>query len=187
MKLCCSDNHYITAPQSCNRDKVETKEEEDVKSSLGSLKLRDVNRLIFGQVHINSIRNKFELLFSLISNNVDVLLICATKIDKTFPVSQFCVPGYSAPFRLGRTGNGGGIMLYVKHIPCRMVSKFTFEKEIEGFAIEINLCKVYPQGSILGPLLFNINTLDTFFEQKDVNLLDMQIIIHHIFVIRTLE
>ena len=26
-----------------------------------------------------------------------------------------------------------------------------------------------PQGSTLGPLLFNINTLDMFFEQKDVN------------------
>ena len=34
-------------------------------------------------------------------------------------------------------------MLYVKeHIPCRMLSKFTFEKEIEAFTIEINLCKV---------------------------------------------
>ena len=34
-------------------------------------------------------------------------------------------------------------MLYVKeHIPCRMLSKFTFEKEIEAFAIDINLRKV---------------------------------------------
>ena len=58
-------------------------------------------------------------------------------------MSQFCVPGYSIPFRLDRTGNGGGIILYFKeHIPCRMLSKFIFGKEIEAFAIEINLCKV---------------------------------------------
>ena len=120
-----------------------TTEEGDINSSPGSLKLRNVNRLILSQININSFRNKFELLFSLVSNNIDVLLISETKIDNTFPVSQFCVPGYSVPFRLDRTGNGGGIMLYVKeHIPCRMLSKFTFEKEIEAFAIEINLRKV---------------------------------------------
>ena len=78
------------------------KEEEGVKSSLCNLKLRNLNRLIFGQININSIRNKFELLFSLVSNNIDVLLISETKIDNTFPVSQFCVPGYSVPFRLDR-------------------------------------------------------------------------------------
>ena len=34
-------------------------------------------------------------------------------------------------------------MLYVKeHTTCRMLRKFTFEKEIEAFAIEINLRKV---------------------------------------------
>ena len=72
-----------------------------------------------------------------------MLLISETKIDNTFPWSQFCVPGYSVPFRLDRTGNGGGIILYVKeYIPCRMLNKFTFETEVEAFAIEINLCKV---------------------------------------------
>ena len=121
----------------------ETVKEEDVKSSLCNLKLRNLNRLIFGQINIDSIRKNFELLLSLVSNNIDVLLISETKSDNTFPVSQFCVPGYSVPFRFDRTGNGGDIMLYVKeHIPCRMLSKFTFEKEIEAFAIEINLRKV---------------------------------------------
>ena len=82
-------------------------------------KTKNVNRLIFGQININPIRNKFELLFSLISNNIDVLLISETKTDNTFLVSQFCVPGYLAPFRLDRTGNGEGITLYAKeHIPC---------------------------------------------------------------------
>ena len=69
------------------------KEEEGVKSSLCNLKLRNLNRLIFGQIKINSVRSKFELLFSLFSNNIDALLISETKIDNTFPVSQFCVPG----------------------------------------------------------------------------------------------
>lgn len=54
-------------------DKIKI-EEEDVKSSLGSLKLRNVIRLDFSQIDINSIRNKFELLFPFISNNIDVLL-----------------------------------------------------------------------------------------------------------------
>ena len=119
------------------------KEEEGVKSSLCNIKLRNLSRLSFGQININSIRNKFELLFSLVSNNIDVLLISETKIDNTFPVSQFCVPGYSATFRLDRTGNGGDIMLYVKeHISCRMLSKFTFEKEIEAFTIESNFVRL---------------------------------------------
>ena len=35
------------------------------------------------------------------------------------------------------------LILYVKeHIPCRMLSKFTFEKESEAFAIKISLRKV---------------------------------------------
>ena len=38
-------------------DNVAT-EEEDVQSNLGSLKLRNMNSLIFGQIDINSIRNE---------------------------------------------------------------------------------------------------------------------------------
>ena len=65
------------------------KEEVGVKLSLCNLKLRNLNRLIFGEININSIRNKLELLFSLVSNNIDVLLISETKIDNTFPGVNF--------------------------------------------------------------------------------------------------
>ena len=71
-----------------------------------------MNRSIFGQININSIRNKFQLLFSLVSNNIHALLTSETKNDNTFSVSQFCMSGYSVPFRLDRRENGGGIMLY---------------------------------------------------------------------------
>ena len=63
-------------------------------------------------------------------------LIYETKVDNTSPVSQFCAPGHSVPFRLDRIGKRGGIW------PCRMLSKFTLETEIEAFAIENNLRKV---------------------------------------------
>ena len=43
-----------------------------------------------------------------------MLLFSETKIANTFPVSQFCVPEYTVSFRLDRTGNRGGIMLYVQ-------------------------------------------------------------------------
>ena len=51
------------------------KEEGGVKSSLCNLKLRNMNRSIHGQINIDSIRNRFELLFSLVSNNIDLLRI----------------------------------------------------------------------------------------------------------------
>ena len=52
-------------------------EEEDVKPSMGSLSPRNANCLRFCQININSIRNKLWLIFSLVLNNIDVLLINA--------------------------------------------------------------------------------------------------------------
>ena len=53
--------------------------------------LRNQNpfRVITGHININSIRNKFEPLVSFINNNLDILMISETKIDDTFPASQF--------------------------------------------------------------------------------------------------
>ena len=44
--------------ESSTLDKVAT-EEEDVKSTLSSLKLRNINRFIFGQIDINSEKSNF--------------------------------------------------------------------------------------------------------------------------------
>ena len=41
-------------------------------------------------------------------NNIDVLLVSETKIDSSFPTSQFITPGYLPPFRLDRSKNGWG-------------------------------------------------------------------------------
>ena len=67
-------------------------------------------------------------------------MISETKLDNSFPVSQFLIDGYTPPFRLDRDNNRGGIMLFVtEDIPCKLLS---IENHLmEGFYVEINLRK----------------------------------------------
>ena len=107
-------------------------------SHLHTLRRKNLNKLILAQLNINSLRNKFDLLMSLIKNNVDILMISETKLDESFPDGQFTVKGYSKPFRLDRNKNGGGIMLYVREdIPAMLIS--VEKSPIEAMFIEINL------------------------------------------------
>ena len=72
------------------------------------------SNLITGHLNINSIRNKFELLSFLINGKVDIFLISETKINGTFPTSQFLMSGYSNVYRLDRNNKGGGICILLK-------------------------------------------------------------------------
>ena len=68
-------------------------------------------------------------------------LISETKIDNSFPISQFTMTGYSIPFRLDRTSHGGGILLFVREdIPCKII-KTDCDADFEGIFVEINLRK----------------------------------------------
>ena len=101
-------------------------------------RLKNVNQLIIAHLNINSLRNKFEFLISLIKDKIDVLMISETKLDEIFPTSQFMINSFSAPVRLDRNDKGGGIILYIRDdIPSRLVS--TESSQVEGFFVEINL------------------------------------------------
>ena len=67
---------------------------------LKALRLKNFNKLILAHLNINSLRNKFEFLISLIKDNTDILMISETKLDQSFPTNQFMINGFSAPFRL---------------------------------------------------------------------------------------
>ena len=72
---------------------------------------------------------------------LDILIITETKLDNTFPVSQFHIDGYSKPYRLDRSRNGW-IIIYVREdIPNRMLTKHNFPDNIEGLFIELNFRK----------------------------------------------
>ena len=76
--------------------------------------IKHVNKLIIAHLNINSLRNKFEFLEELIRGKVDILMISEIKIDESFPLGQFKINGFNAPFRLDHNSNGGGIMLFVR-------------------------------------------------------------------------
>ena len=59
------------------------------------------------------------MLADLIKGKIDILLISETKIDNSFPASQFEIKVYT-PFRLDGSANGGGLLLYIRnYIPAK--------------------------------------------------------------------
>ena len=115
-------------------------EKDDPKSILQALRLKNIDKVILGQLNINSIRNKIHLLSDIITNRVDIFLITETKIDHTFPVSQFLIEGYSEPYRLDRTTNGGGLLLYIRNdIPAKSLPLVA--GNIECVFLEVTISK----------------------------------------------
>ena len=110
----------------------------NINAELRSLRVKNLNKLIIGHLNINSLRNKFELLTHQIKDNIDILMISETKLDESFPTSQFFMKGFSSPHRLDRNCNGGGILLYIREdIPSKLLS---IERDLtEAFFVEINL------------------------------------------------
>ena len=98
--------------------------------------LRNENpfRVIIGHVNINSIRNTFEPLVKYFGNNLDILMVSETKIDDTFPESQFLIEGFSTPYRLDRMAKGGGILLYII-----LLGDFNVEVEEKNMSEFMNL------------------------------------------------
>ena len=108
---------------------------------LQSLRIKNIDRILLGHINLNSIRNKFHTFADLIKGKIDILLISETKIDSSFPSSQFEIHGYTPPYRIDRTIDGGGLLLYSRQdIPTRMLPSQHFGK-IECIILEINISK----------------------------------------------
>ena len=67
----------------------------DLSTNIENIRSKNPNRLIIAQLHINSLRYKFDSLVEILRSNVDILLISETKIDSSFPTAQFKIEGYT--------------------------------------------------------------------------------------------
>ena len=53
------------------------------------LRIRNPNKIIIGNLNINSLPNKFEQLKDIVMQHIDILVLTETKLDDTFPTVQF--------------------------------------------------------------------------------------------------
>ena len=109
--------------------------------ALTEIRIKNPKHLIIAHLNINSLRNKFDQLKILVQDKMHILVVTESKLDDTFPDSQFHIPGYKykVHFRKGRNKLGGGITVFVRNdIPCKK-SDVRIPEDIEALFLEINL------------------------------------------------
>ena len=86
----------------------------------------NANKVIIGNLNINSIRNKFVQLKETVLKYVDILTVTEAKLDETFLESLFLMNGFTKPYRFDRNKNEGGIMIFIRDIISSKILEIIF-------------------------------------------------------------
>ena len=112
-------------------------------NELKSFKRQNMKNFICGHLNINSVRYKFPFIYDILSQELlDVFILPETKLDPSFPNSQFEIPSYNC-HRNDRNNYGGGLMSYLRSdVPhrrrndlehdCDNIQQMTFECNMKG-------------------------------------------------------
>ncbi len=120
-------NNVIDNQQDSNNDFNETNDINKFKI----LRNKNINNPIFAYYNINSLRNKIHDIREIISRSLpDILVLAETKIDGSFPTSQFLINNYNEPTRSDRSEHGGGVIEYVR---CGIIRKRLRDFELKNF------------------------------------------------------
>ena len=133
MNIVNNNKNFKPQTKSVTVGKTSSNIESDI-SELISLRKRFPNNPMIGYLNINHIGNKIINLRDIcFKAPIDILCIDETKLDCSYPDSQFHIDGYQfPPFRKDRNKNGGGKIVYTREgiIVKRL-------KELEGKTSEI--------------------------------------------------
>ena len=105
---------------------------------LFSFKAKHHKKLIFAHLNVNSLRNKFLEISTILSNGYcDILALSETKLDDSFSNSIFNVANFSL-HRKDRTNNGGGVAYFIRSsIPHRIRNDmYTNDTDVEHIILE---------------------------------------------------
>ena len=108
---------------------------------LKKIKSQHPKNLFFGQLNVNSIRNKFESVQEIIQNTFDIFLACETETHSSFPTQQFSIPEYRI-FRKDRNARDGGLLFYVNQdLNYNVLNKYLIPQDLEILILELKLSK----------------------------------------------
>ena len=120
---------------------------ESVDDYVNPLKLlkstsKNKNNIVISYLNVNSIRNKLDDVRNLILDNVDILCISESKLDSSFPIGQFSVPGFKQPVRLDVSDKSGGLLLFCRdYLPFRQLHCPVLNEDIQCIVSDLNLRK----------------------------------------------
>ena len=116
---------------------------DDPYFNLNNVRSNNIDRTIIVHLNINFLYQKFEPLKSLVKSRVDILANSETKLDKSFPIGEFEIEGYSTSIRLDRNCYDGGIILYVRSdIPCKELKSHKLPNNGEVMFTELIIRKI---------------------------------------------
>ena len=81
-----ANNDGINSAHGSDENKAKLKVKALSGSNLKDVRKGNKNKLIIGQLNINSLRNKFDCLVQQIIGDVDILMVSETKLDNSFPM-----------------------------------------------------------------------------------------------------
>ena len=98
---------------------------------LNAARQKNAKGILLCHLNINSIQKKFDELKDIfINNKMQIMAVGETKIDRSYPDSQFLIPGYYL-HRNDRKKGGGGVLLFVS---SKVLSKrVTFDRSYKTF------------------------------------------------------
>ena len=147
----------------------------DGKQVLRGIRKSNINTLVFGQLNMYSLRNKFDMLSEMIKGFVDVSMISETKLADSFPGGQFFIVDYHTPFRFDRIGNGHGILLYIRE-DIQLKSSTVIFQHLKVFMLKLVFikkkwllnCSYNPHiNEICNHLDIITKTLDTYYDKYE--------------------
>ena len=120
-------------------DETVVSEPKDFISDLKKLRYCNPKNMIIGHININSLRNKYDPICSILQNGLCIIFtLSETKLDESFPTAQFHITNFVLHLK-DPNAHGGGVITYIRSdLPHRR----RFDLELNTSAFELIILEV---------------------------------------------